>query len=112
MRCGERQCKSGGAVKLRRYFVHAGNAAFTAGDVRRRVRHRHALALRGARYYGWRVPALGYVDGRPVGGVSGILTQQGNPLTVDIHLGDTPEQQAERAKELLAALGAPAGKKP
>jgi tetratricopeptide (TPR) repeat protein len=41
------------------------------------------------------------MDGRAVGGVNGILTQQGTPFTIDIYLGDTPEQQAERARQQI-----------
>jgi tetratricopeptide (TPR) repeat protein len=44
------------------------------------------------------------IDGRPVGGVNGILTQQGTPLTVDIYLGDTAGQQAERAKQQVRKM--------
>ena len=44
------------------------------------------------------------VEGRPAGGVNGILTRQGTPLTVDIYLGDTPEQQADRAKQQVRKM--------
>lgn len=44
------------------------------------------------------------VEGRPVGGVNGILTRQGTPLTVDLYLGDTPEQQADRAKQQVRKM--------